>query len=95
MNEFYVYIMRSGNRVLYIGVTNNLERRVFEHKSKEFEGFTARYNVTKLVCFEQTSDVRAALEREKQLKKWSRAKKITLIERMNPQWADLSLGWFD
>ena len=95
MNQFYVYIMSSSNRVLYIGVTNNLQRRVWEHKSKETEGFTEKYNVTKLVYFEQTTDVSAAIEREKQLKRWNRAKKISLIERMNPKWEDLSLGWFD
>ena len=95
MHQFYVYIMSSTlNNVLYIGVTNNLERRILEHKNKASEGFTAKYNVTRLVYFEETSDVRAAIEREKQLKKWNRAKKITLIERMNPKWEDLSLGWF-
>ncbi len=95
MKQFYVYIMSSSNRALYIGVTNNLERRVFEHKNKLVEGFTARYNITRLVYFEQTPDVRVAIEREKQLKNWARSKKITLIEKTNPTWLDLSLDWFD
>jgi putative endonuclease len=94
MNQFYVYIMSSSNRALYIGVTNNLERWVLEHKSKEIEGFTRKYNVTRLVYFEHTTDVKAALEREKQLKRWNRAKKMVLIESLNPKWEDLSLGWF-
>ena len=92
LKQFYVYIMSSANRVLYIGVTNNLERRIFEHKNKLMEGFTAKYNVTKLVYLEETSDVRAAIEREKQLKGWKRARKIALIEDTNPNWDDLSLS---
>ncbi len=94
MKQYNVYIMSSANRVLYIGVTNNLERRVFEHKNKQVEGFTAKYNVSNLVYFEQTTDVRAAIEREKQLKGWVRAKKIALIQELNPHWNDLSLAWY-
>ena len=86
--------MSSTNRTLYIGVISNLERRIFEHKNKLVEGFTAKYNITHLVYFEQTSDNMAAIEREKQLKGWVRAKKIALIEASNPAWKDLSLDWY-
>ena len=94
MNSYYVYILTNwkGN-VMYIGVTNNLERRLYEHKNELVEGFTKKYHVHKLVYFEETSDVRAAIEREKQLKNWSRGKKNALVETMNPQWEDLSRGW--
>ena len=81
------------NSVLYIGVTNNLPRRLYEHKNHLVKGFTEKYNVHKLVYFEHTGDVRVALEREKQLKKWTRAKKNALIEKTNPLWKDLSLEW--
>jgi putative endonuclease len=86
--------MSSRTKVLYIGMTNNLARRVHEHQNKLLPGFTARYNVTRLVYFDSTSDVRAAIEREKQIKKWSRSKKIELIESMNPNWDDLSGSLF-
>ena len=94
MNSYYVYILTNwkGN-VMYIGVTNNLERRLYEHKNELVEGFTKKYHVHKLVYFEETSDVRAAIEREKQLKNWSRGKKNALVETMNPPWEDLSRGW--
>ena len=78
---------------MYIGVTNHLERRVFEHKNKLIDGFTKKYNVNKLVYFEQTSDVKAAIEREKQLKGLLRAKKNALVEKVNPEWRDLSMEW--
>lgn len=91
MKKYYVYIMASKSRVLYTGVTNNLERRVYEHKNKLVEGFTSKYNVNWLVFFEETNDVHAALNREKQIKGWLRSKKIALIESLNPQWKDLSL----
>jgi putative endonuclease len=91
---YYVYLLTNwNNEVMYVGVTNNLERRVHEHKNKLVEGFTQKYNVNKLVCFETTNDVLAAIEREKQIKKWRREKKNRLVEQMNPTWADLSLGW--
>ena len=80
MNQYYVYIMTNGARTLYIGVTNDLMRRVFEHKEKLVEGFTKKYNITMLVYYETTSDVRASIAREKQLKSWRRSKKIALIE---------------
>jgi len=83
------------NKVLYVGVTNNLERRVHEHKHKSIEGFTAKYNVRKLVYFEETNDVNAALAREKQIKGWKRDKKNRLIEENNPDWLDLSQEWYE
>jgi putative endonuclease len=83
------------NAVLYTGVTNSLERRVFEHKNKLIEGFTSKYNITKLVYYEESSDARTAIEREKQIKAGSRTKKITLIEAMNEGWNDLSEDWND
>ena len=93
---YYVYMMTNkSNQVLYIGVTNNLQRRVFEHKNQLVEGFTQMYNVHKLVWFEQTSDVRSAIAREKQLKGWTRKKKDWLIEQMNPTWSDLANGWYE
>ena len=91
--QYYVYIMTNKSRTLYTGITDNLERRAYEHKKKLLDGFTKKYNITKLVYYEVTSDVRAAIEREKQIKGWLRMKKIALIEAINPQWADLSEGW--
>ena len=79
---------------LYTGVTNNLERRVYQHKNKTNEGFTKKYNITRLVYFDYTSDVGAAITREKQIKGMLRSKKIELIKTMNPQFKDLSEGWF-
>ena len=91
----YVYLMtNSTNKIIYTGVTSNLKKRIYEHKEKLVDGFTKKYNITKLVYYEVTSDVSAAIEREKQIKGWLRRKKITLIEAMNPQWTDLSEGWF-
>lgn len=89
MKQYCVYILSSYTKVLYIGVTGNLQRRILEHKSKSVDGFTKKYNVDKLVHFEQTEDVMSALEREKQLKKWNRNKKKKLIEMQNPEWIDL------
>ncbi|PID52293.1 MAG: hypothetical protein CR972_02350 [Candidatus Moraniibacteriota bacterium] len=90
MKQYYVYILASQkNGTLYIGVTSNLQKRVFEHKEKLVAGFTEKYNVDKLVYFEQTGDVQSALLREKQLKKWNRDWKLKLIEEKNPQWNDL------
>jgi putative endonuclease len=93
MAEYYVYIMTNGKRTLYTGVTNNLYRRVYEHKEKLIPGFTKRYNIDYLVYVESTNDVIAAITREKQIKGWTRAKKISLIESLNPNWRDLSLDW--
>lgn len=92
--QYYVYIMTNKSRTLYTGVTNNLERRVYEHKQKFVPGFTARYNITRLVYFEATRDVYAAIAREKQIKGWLRSKKIALIESVNPDWQDLSVEWY-
>ncbi len=92
-NRFWVYIMSSQSGTLYAGVTNSLDRRVFEHKHHRFPGFTARYNCTRLVWFEEHSDVRIAIAREKQIKCWLRAKKIALIESLNPRWTDLAEHW--
>ena len=93
MEDYYVYILTNDHgNVMYIGMTNDLERRLAEHRSGLFDGFTKRYHVHKLVYFERTSDVNHAIEREKQLKAWSRAKKNALVERANPEWRDLSEG---
>ncbi len=87
---YFVYIMASKkNGTLYLGVTNNLARRVYEHKTDVNEGFTKKYQVHDLVYYESTPDIRSAIEREKQMKKWKRAWKIALIEEMNPEWKDL------
>ncbi len=94
MKQYYVYIMTNNSKTLYTGVTNNLERRVYEHKNKLVQGFTSRYNITKLVHYEETNDVQEALLREKQIKGWLRSKKIALIEAKNPEWKDLSLDWY-
>jgi len=92
--EYYVYLMTNkGNAVFYTGVTNNLERRVQEHKRKEVEGFTKKYNITKLVYYEVTDDVESAIMREKQIKAGSRRKKIDLIKSMNSEWRDLAEEW--
>ena len=89
--QYYVYILTNKtNRVLYIGVTNNLERRIFEHKNKLVEGFTKKYNLSKLIYYEATNDIDSALEREKQLKNWHRDWKLNLINSFNPDWRDLS-----
>jgi len=78
---------------MYVGVTNNLERRIYEHKAKIIPGFTQKYNVDKLVYFEVTNDVRSAIEREKEIKKWRREKKKNLVIAVNPEWRDLSDNW--
>jgi putative endonuclease len=89
--QYYVYILiNKSNNVLYIGVTNDLVRRIYEHKNKMIDGFTKKYNSTKLVFFEATTNVRSAIEREKQLKNWHRSWKINLIKEFNPEWKDLS-----
>jgi putative endonuclease len=90
MKQYYVYILASKkNGTLYIGVTNNIIRRVYEHKNDEVEGFTKKYEVHKLVYYEQTENIESALNREKQLKKWNREWKINLIQKENPNWKDL------
>ena len=93
--EYYVYIMTNKARTLYTGVTNDLVRRVYEHKNKLVKGFTSKYNIQFLVYYESTSNVYAALEREKQIKGWLRKKKIELIDLMNPEWKDFSEEWYE
>ena len=89
---YYIYILTNKyNKVLYVGVTNNLVRRIYEHKNNLVDGFTAKYNVHKLVYYDYGEDVISAITREKQIKGWTRKKKISLIESMNPKWLDLSL----
>ena len=90
VKTYYVYIMTNRSKTLYVGITSELVRRVYEHKLKLLEGFTKKYNITKLVYFENTTDVMAAISREKQIKGWLRRKKIALIESANPNWKDLS-----
>ena len=90
MKNYYIYIMTNkSNSVLYIGVTNNLVRRVYEHKNDFVEGFTKRYKCHKLVWYQETTDVYSAIYQEKLMKKWKRQYKINAILRINPQWRDL------
>ena len=94
MRTYYVYLMASRSRVLYTGVTNNLARRINEHKRGLIPGFTSRYRVTRLMYFEEFADVRDAIAREKEIKRWVRMRTIRLIEEHNPTWADLADLWF-
>jgi putative endonuclease len=88
--HYYVYLLTNwNNKVMYVGVTNDLERRMYEHKNKLTTGFTEKYNVQKLVYFEETGNVNAALAREKQIKRWRREKKNNLVLQINPEWRDL------
>ncbi len=88
---YYIYIITTkNNAMLYIGVTNDLQRRLYEHKNKLIDGFTKKYNISKLVYFEEYADIEEAIGREKQLKSWIRAKKDKLIEKENPKWEELS-----
>ena len=94
MNKYYVYILTNwNNKVMYIGVTNDINRRLYEHKNHLVEGFTSKYNVNKLVYLEETNNVEDAIKREKELKVWKRDKKNNLVESINPEWKDLSEGW--
>ena len=92
MRTYYVYLMASRSRVLYVGVTNDLARRVEEHKRGLNAGFTSRYRVTRLVYFEEFADIRDAIAREKAIKGWSRSRKISLVEGRNSTWEDLAKG---
>jgi putative endonuclease len=94
LKTYYVYIMTNQSRTLYTGVTNDLRRRVHQHKNGAIDGFTSRYNITMLAYYEQTRDIRTAIAREKQIKGWTRAKKISLIETNNPRWEDLANDWY-
>jgi putative endonuclease len=93
VKSYWVYIMTGRTRTLYVGVTNDIQRRVYEHKNKLVPGFTSKYRLDRLVYFEQHADIREAIDREKQIKSWRREKKETLIEDLNPKWRDLSLDW--
>lgn len=94
MKDYFVYILTNWtNEVVYVGVTNNLERRILEHKSKFIPGFTRKYNLEKLVYYEHFGDIEAAILREKEIKGWRRSKKNFLVSKENPQWEDLSLRW--
>ena len=93
---YYVYILTNqSNKVLYTGISYNLERCVYDHRVKLIKGFTSKYNINKLVYYDSTTDVNSAIAREKQIKGWSRQKKIDLITGVNPQWVDLSEGWYE
>jgi putative endonuclease len=93
VSRYWVYIMASDHGTLYTGVTNDLERRLFEHREAITKGFTKKYNVRRLVYFEETDDPMVAITREKQIKGWARRKKLALIEERNPEWKDLSEEW--
>ncbi len=91
--QYYVYMMTNTTGMLYTGVTNDLARRVYEHKEKIVPGFTSRYNISQLVYYDVTGSVESAIARERQIKGWVRRKKVALIESTNPRWLDLSLEW--
>src|SRR5579863_1070926 len=91
--RYFIYLMSNPSRTLYTGMTNSLRRRVREHKLKLTPGFAANYNITRLVYFESFEDVRNAIEREKQIKAWTREKRLALVESTNPKWEDLSREW--
>jgi putative endonuclease len=92
--SYYIYLLTDwNNKVMYVGITNDLERRIYEHKNKVLNGFTEKYNIDKFVYFEHTPHVTAALEREKEIKKWRREKKNNLVQDQNPAWKDLSEEW--
>ena len=91
MSNYYVYIITNqNNKVLYVGMTKDLHRRIYEHKHKLLKGFSLKYNCSKLVFYESSSDVKSIIQREKEIKGWRREKKIKLIENINPNWDDLS-----
>ena len=92
-DRYYVYILTNHSGTLYVGVTNDLERRVMEHKEFKNAGFTKRYRINRLVYYEETPSRRAAIEREREINGWKRDRKIHLIERVNPGWKDLSREW--
>lgn len=94
MKQYYVYIMTNKSRTLYVGVANNLQTRIYEHKNRLLEGFTKKYNIKMLAYFEIFNDIKLAIAREKQIKGWLRRKKVALVESVNPNWKNLSEGWF-
>ncbi|MGI8740425.1 MAG: GIY-YIG nuclease family protein [Gammaproteobacteria bacterium] len=89
-----MYILTNNSRTLYTGVTNDLMRRIYEHRQKMVSGFTARHNIARLAWFEETGDITSAIAREKQIKGWLRSRKFALIESVNPKWEDLSADWY-
>ena len=91
--RYYVYIMASRSLNLYMGVTNNICQRALQHKSGEFEGFTKKYHINRLVYYERFGHIGNAIAREKQIKSWTRAKRLALIKSKNPAWQDLAEGW--
>lgn len=93
--SYFVYIVTNATRIPYTGFCGNLHKRVWEHKNKLLDGFTSNFQLCRLVYFESFDDVRKAIDREKQIKRWRRQKKVQLIERFNPNWHDLSDGWYD
>ena len=95
MRQYAVYIVTNFHRTIYIGVTNDLERRMWQHKQQRGPGFAAKYRLDRLVYAEYTTDVRLAIAREKQLKGWTRRRKVELIESLNPWWEDLAADWFE
>ena len=94
MNTYDIYIVASSSRTLYIGMINNLKRRIWQHKTGHLEGFSKQYRTNHLVHVEEFGDVRDAIAREKQLKGWLRVKKVALIEERNPRWNDLAWNWY-
>jgi putative endonuclease len=90
---YFVYIMTNASGTLYTGVTNDLKRRVYEHKNRLIPGFTSRYRIDRLLWYESCDDIRSAIAREKQIKRWRRSKKVARVAEANPSWQDLSLEW--
>ena len=95
MKNYYIHIMTSQYGILYIGMTNDIKKRVYQHKNHLTPGFTEKYNIDKLLYVETMSDAVSAINREKQLKKWRREKKVALVDSQNPDWKDLSEGWYE
>ena len=95
MKTFYVYIMSSKSGTLYVGLTSDIKKRVYEHKNHLIAGFTDKYNIDRLLYIETMSEPASAINREKQIKAWRREKKVELIDLLNPEWNDLSQDWYD
>jgi putative endonuclease len=95
VKTFFVYILASKSGTLYVGVTNNIKKRVYEHKNHLVPGFTDKYDINRLLYFEEIGDSASAINREKQIKAWRREKKVALIDSLNPEWIDLSRDWYD
>ena len=94
-HQYYIYILTNKSGTIYVGVTNNIKRRIYQHKNKLVEGFTKKYNIDILLYYEPFSDVYSAIAREKMIKGWVRKKKIELINTINPDWIDLSSDWYE